>query len=156
MDGPRRVHTAPPRTMLDPLPADQLRWTCPPDALAFETTEDMAPLEGFVGQDAAIEALRFGIECAAPEQNVFVRGLTGTGRMSTVRKVLEEMAPACSIGRDHAYVHDFKAIDRPRLVVLPAGAARPSGEFLPKLTRSIIHRCSGCLGLGEGLSEGMW
>ena len=48
--------------------ADQLRWTCPPDALSFETTEDMAPLEGFVGQDAAIEALRFGIECAAPSR----------------------------------------------------------------------------------------
>ena len=59
--------------MLDPFPPIS-SVDLPPDALSFETTEDMAPLEGFVGQDAAIEALRFGIECAAPEQNVFVRG----------------------------------------------------------------------------------
>lgn len=137
MDGSARSRTEPRRTMLDPLPADQLRWTCPPDALSFETTEDMAPLEGFVGQDAAIEALRFGIECAAPEQNVFVRGLTGTGRMSTVQKVLEEMAPACSTGHDHAYVHDFKALDRPRLVVLPAGGGRALKRHVRELARFV-------------------
>lgn len=129
--------TEPHRAMPDPLPVDQLRWTCPPDALPFETTKDMAPLEGFVGQDAAIEALRFGIECGAPEQNVFVRGLTGTGRMSTVRKVLEDMAPSCSIGRDHVYVHDFKAIDRPRLVVLPAGGGRAFKRHVRELARFV-------------------
>ena len=90
-----------------------------------------------MSQDAAIEALRFGIECAAPEQGVFVRGLTGTGRMSTVEKVLEEMAPACSIGQDHAYVHDFKALDRPRLVVLPAGGGRAFKRHVRELARFV-------------------
>ena len=80
---------------------------------------------GIVGQDIAVDALRFGIECCAPEQNVFVRGLTGTGRMTVVKRLLGEIGTSDSTALDHAYVHDFKAPDRPRLITLPAGEGRP-------------------------------
>lgn len=112
-------------SMPSPLPADALRWNCDPGALTFETTDDVEPMVGFAGQESAVEALRFGIECNAPEQNIFVRGSNGTGRMSIVRQLLEEMAPSCKETLDHAYVHDFKAPDRPRLLRLPAGRGRP-------------------------------
>ena len=57
------------------LPAEVLRWTCDPAKLAFESTQDVEPITGVVGQDDAVEALRFGLETNAPGQNVFVRGL---------------------------------------------------------------------------------
>ena len=43
-----------------------LRWCC--DALlpAFETTDEVEPITGVVGQDDAIEALRYGLELFAP------------------------------------------------------------------------------------------
>ncbi len=79
---------------------------------------------GFVGQEPAIEALRFGIECGAPEQNIFVRGQTGTGRMSIVKRLLEEVGPACGTGDDLVYVHNFRSPDRPSLLTLPPLSAR--------------------------------
>ncbi|MHC4410815.1 MAG: AAA family ATPase [Planctomycetota bacterium] len=110
--------------MLDPLPADQLRWRCDPALLPFETTEEVEALPGVVGQDSAVAALRFGLEIDSPGQNIFVRGLTGTGRMRLVRRMLEELKPTCDIKQDRCYVHNFSEPDRPRLISLPAGRAR--------------------------------
>jgi len=77
-----------------------------------------------VGQDDAIEALRFGLEVNAPGQNVFVRGLEGTGRLTLVRRLLQEIRPACSPPPEHAFVHNFDQPDRPRLLSLPQGKGR--------------------------------
>ncbi len=109
-------HAAP-----DPLPTDALRWCCDLDELGFETTADVKPLFGVVGQDDAVEALRFGLETNAPGQNIFVRGLSGTGRMTLLQTLLEEIRPSCPLTRDRCYVHNFSHPDRPRLITLAAG-----------------------------------
>jgi len=110
--------------MVDTLPAEKLRWHCDPASLPFETTKDAEALPGVVGQDSAVEALQFGLECGAAGQNIFVRGLSGTGRMRLVRRMLEEMQPTCEKKQDRCYVHNFSEPDRPRLISLPAGRAR--------------------------------
>ena len=75
------------------LKPDALRWTCPPDWLPFDTTEHVEPLAGVVGQEEALEALRFGLEMIGPGQNIFVRGLSGSGRLTLVCQLIEEMRP---------------------------------------------------------------
>jgi len=119
------------------LSADTLRWRCDESELTFESTADVDPAEGIVGQPIAIEAMRFGIECEAPGQNIYVRGLTGTGRMTLVRSVLNELKPSPRRRLDRCYVHNFAQPDRPRLLTLPAGDGpklrrmmREKGEFI--------------------------
>jgi ATP-dependent Lon protease len=68
-------------------------------------------------------ALSFGLEIDAPGQNVFVRGLTGTGRMTLVRRLLQDTTPICRPARDRCYVHNFTHPDRPRLIVLKHNSA---------------------------------
>ena len=75
--------------MIEPLPCNALRWRCDPDRLEFETTADVDPVAGVIGQSSAVDALSFGLEIDAPGQNVFIRGLTGTGRMTLVQRLLE-------------------------------------------------------------------
>ena len=75
--------------MVEPLPCEALRWRCPDEALQFETTDEVDPIAGIIGQSSAMEALQFGLEIDAPGQNIFIRGLTGTGRMALVRRLLE-------------------------------------------------------------------
>jgi ATP-dependent Lon protease len=107
-----------------PLVVEQLRWCCDPQSLDFNTTDEVEPIRTVVGQDTAVEALRFGLECRAAGQNIFVRGLTGTGRVTLLKGLLEELQPSCSTGRDRCYVHNFERPDRPRLISLPRGRAR--------------------------------
>lgn len=109
---------------LEPLPAEGLRWRCEPERFEFETTRDLEPHHGIVGQREAVEALRFGIECAAPGQNVFIRGLSGSGRMNLIQTLIEEFRPTCGLKFDRCFVHNFRDPRRPRLITLPAGQGR--------------------------------
>ncbi|HVI02855.1 MAG TPA: hypothetical protein VM869_29350, partial [Enhygromyxa sp.] len=85
---PKASDTAP-----EPLAPEALRWRCDPTTLGFASTRELDPIPGIIGQDEAVEALRFGLEIHAPGQNIYVRGLKGTGRLTTVRKLLEEIRP---------------------------------------------------------------
>ena len=109
---------------LEPLTCDELRWVCDPDSLEFETTEEVEPIDGVVGQRHAVDALRFGIESRGPGQNIYIRGLFGTGRMRMVRRLLEELRPSCPELSDRCYVRNFSAPEQPRLITLPPGTAR--------------------------------
>ena len=100
---------------------EDLRWRVDETKLPFRSTAEVDPAEGIVGQPIALEAMRFGVECDAPGQNVYVRGVTGTGRMTMVYSLLKELKPKARRRLDRCYVHNFNQPDRPRLVTLPAG-----------------------------------
>ncbi len=106
------------------LKPEQLRWELDPASLDFKTTDDVDPAAGVLGQESALEALRFALECDAPGQNVYVRGPRGTGRLTMVRRLLEELSPVSTSKRDRCYVHNFSRPDHPRLITLAPGQAR--------------------------------
>lgn len=124
---------------LDPQPlgAEVLRWTCEPSSFAFETTAEIEPARGIVGQEGAVEALRFGLEIHAPGQNVYVRGLSGTGRLSLVRRLLEEIRPASPNSRDYCYVYNFEEPERPSLLPLPRGRDEAFRDGMAELRQFI-------------------
>ena len=107
------------RTALQPA---ELRWQVDEDSLTFGSTAELDPAQGIVGQPIAMEAMRFGVECDAPGQNIYVRGVTGTGRMTLVKSLLGELNPKSRRRLDRCYVHNFSQPDRPRLITLPAGS----------------------------------
>src|SRR6266511_3037977 len=51
--------------------AADLRWCCDEAWLPFASTDEVEPLTGVVGQDDAIEALRFGLAITGPGQHIF-------------------------------------------------------------------------------------
>lgn len=118
---------------LKPVPIEALRWRCDPATLPFDSTADVEPVAGVVGQDPAVEALGFGLATNAPGQNIFVRGLSGTGRLTLVRRLLKEIRPTCPLTKDCCYVRSFLQPDRPRLVTLPAGRGRAFRRGIDKL-----------------------
>jgi len=105
------------------LPPEKLRWQCDPSRIPFETTAEAQPLEGVVGQDRAIRALKMGVELAAPGYNVFVCGLAGTSRGGMIVRMIEEIHPSIKPSPDRCYVNNFKSPDRPRLLTLARGRA---------------------------------
>ena len=103
------------------VPLDKLRWHCDETLLDFETTDDVEPMTGVIGQDDAVEALEYGLEVNAAGQNIYVRGLVGTGRLTLVRRLLEQIQPGTSLAPDLCYVNNFSAPDSPSLIELPRG-----------------------------------
>lgn len=115
------------------IPTEQLRWRCDPSQLGFATTAEVPPGDVASAQADAVEALEFGLEINAPGQNVYVRGLAGTGRTELVKRLLQEVRPPCSPPDDRCYVHDFENPDRPALLSLPRGRGRVFRERVDEL-----------------------
>lgn len=132
-------------TSPDPLAADRLRWRCDPAWLTFDSTAELEPIEGVIGQESAIDALQFGLEVAAAGQNIFVRGLTGTGRLTLIRRMLTQVRLACPMARDRCYVHNFTSPERPRLVTLPRGQAPAFRRAMEELCEFIRVDLPGAL-----------
>ena len=146
----RQSESAPDSASAIHLRADELRWHCDPDGLGFETTEDVEPISNVVGQETAMTALQFGLQVNAPGQNVFVRGLEGSGRLTLLRRMLEETRLACPISPDRCAVRNFEEPDRPRLIELPRGTARRFGLAVEDLVRFMVEDLGPALA-GEAL-----
>lgn len=127
------------------LPVEDLRWCCDLELLPFATTSEVTPISGVIGQDDAIDALRFGLEFSAAGQNVYVRGLSGTGRMTLVRQLLEEVQPPEGPTREFCYVHNFKQTDRPHLITLERGEGRSFKLMMDRLVEFIVEQLNPAL-----------
>lgn len=100
---------------------DKLRWRCRPETLKIKTTNEVRPTKQIIGQGRALHALRLGIEMKHPGYNVFVTGLSGTGRTTTIKRLLHEFEEKEVPLSDKCYVHNFRHPDGPRVLLLPAG-----------------------------------
>ncbi len=111
------------------VPVERLRWQCDPAVFDFDCTKELAPLREFIGQDRAIRAIQFGLSMDHDGYNVFVAGLTGTGKTSLVKSYVERLVAKQRVGDgfhpdDWAYVHNFSDPDRPNAISMPQGTCR--------------------------------
>ncbi len=110
--------------MVRELAPEELRKECDPRLMECDTTEELSPLEEIIGQDRAIRALRFGIDIKERGFNIYVAGVPGTGRTTTVKNFLEEVAKAKPVPNDWCYVYNFQNPYSPNAIGLPPGKAK--------------------------------
>ena len=72
LDSQPELQPAPEHTAL---PSFALRWRLDTSLFSFETTAELEPLEGIIGQRRALEAMQIGTEIHSPGYNIFVNGL---------------------------------------------------------------------------------
>ncbi len=122
---------------------EELRRRVDPERLRFETTEEVAPLVGTVGQPRALDAIAYGLGVATAGFNIFVAGAPGSGRLTTVLDYVRSRAAAVPSPDDWVYVHNFAAPERPNAIRLPAGQGREFAQamddFLAGAAREIAR-----------------
>lgn len=106
------------------LKPEELKWTCDLDCFDFETTNTLAPIEGIVGQERAMKALKMGVDLRSQGYNIFITGLSGTGKFSSIKKLLETISPRKVELIDYVYVNNFKDDDHPTLLTFAKGKAK--------------------------------
>lgn len=120
--------------MIDELKPEDLRWNCTPESLKVESSNHGLPLEGIIGQKRAVNAIKMGLEIPHPGYNIFITGMVGTGRTTTIMKLLDSLEEKEKIPNDLCYVNNFKNPDMPVLISLPPGKGR---EFKNGMERMI-------------------
>lgn len=121
-----------------PTPSSALRWNCPLSKLPFKKhTGELEPLHQIVGQDRAVAALRMATRLKSQGYNIYASGMLGTGRLTTVRKIVNELQDHPPELYDFCYVFNFKQPDHPILLRFNAGdgirfseAMRNAADFL--------------------------
>jgi lon-related putative ATP-dependent protease len=123
------------------VPVELLRRRCDPATLGFSTTADLKDVVEFVGQERALEALRFGVGIARDGYNMFVLGPPAGDKHRIVHHLLEEQAAKSPPPSDLCYVYNFDEPSRPRVLQVSAGVGgrlRADMDHLIEEIRSAI------------------
>ena len=109
--------------MIRQLTVQEVRNTCTPESLGFESTQTLEPAPTIIGQSRALQALQFGLEIKNSGFNIYAAGLPGTGKMTAITGFLERLAKSKETPADWCYVHNFDDPYRPKALRLKAGMA---------------------------------
>ena len=103
----------------------------------FRTTAEIEPLDEIIGQQRAMESLELGLGISQEGYNIFVAGLTGTGKMETISRSLQQKLPRSQVPDDWVYVHNFENPDEPWAIRLQPGQGRQLKRDMKRLVEQI-------------------
>ncbi len=126
---------------ISPLPLKCLRPSCDPSTFTFRTTAELDDVDGLIGQERAVDAIRFGTEIQRKGFNLFVLGSPGLGKHTAVSRHLEEKAADEDLPPDWVYVYNFDVSHKPNAIQLPPGR----GTVLQKGMAAAIDRLKGAI-----------
>ncbi|MGD1043758.1 MAG: AAA family ATPase [Bacteroidota bacterium] len=122
-----------------PLQVHKLRWQCDPKSLGIKSTNDILPTREIIGQERALRALRVGLEMEHYGYNIFVTGITGTGRTTTIKRLLQDFEKKTGQMKDHCYVYNFKNPDTPIAISLPSGQGRGLKQDMENFIKELLR-----------------
>lgn len=106
--------------------------------IEFNTTKDISPTKDIIGQDRAVQAIKFGLKMNQKGYNIYVAGTSGVGRTSYTHALIKNHAkenPNKNL-KDWVYVNNFKNSNEPTALCFDAG----QGKVFKKDIEDIIDK----------------
>jgi len=127
---------------VSPLPPAALYQRFAPRSFDFATTDDLADIADFIGQDRAIHAVKFGIGMSRHGYNIFALGPSGTGKHALVERYVRERAAQEAPPADWCYVNNFEQPYMPIALRLPAGLGKTLRNDVQRLVDDLRNALS--------------
>ncbi len=115
------------------LDAKQLYKSCHIECFNFKSTDELEDMELFIGQDRAIESIQFGVRINHQGYNIFALAPAGTGKLSTIRQLVNHEAALQATPSDWCYVNNFSEPSMPSAIEFPAGKGKMFQQDMEKL-----------------------
>lgn len=115
------------------IPAENLVWKLDPEQIPFESSSDCQACDEIIGQERALKAIQTGLDIKSLGYNIFITGMVGTGRTTTIKKLLEQLERDEKTPDDVCYVHNFNTPDEPTLITCPPGKGKQLKEDMDHL-----------------------
>lgn len=107
------------------LPVSELRAYIDSETLPFDDTSSLEALEErVVGQERAIDAIKFGMGMKESGYNLFIAGPAKAGLTYMAKAFIEEQARKEPTPPDWCYVYNFKEADKPKALKVSAGLGK--------------------------------
>jgi len=115
------------------VPVPALRKICDDLELEFKTSDELASERKYLGQERAIDAIRFGVQVEREGYNVFVLGRTGSHRHGLVNELIADRARQKGSPGDWCYVNNFADPERPRALRFDGGKGNEFRDDMHRL-----------------------
>ncbi len=109
------------------------------DFESFDSTKDLMPFDGLIGQGRATNALEFGMRVKSKCYNIYVYGESGTGRTSFAKTFAIKNAKDEPTPPDLCYVYNFKNPKCPKVLKFPAGMGKAFKADMEELVNRLLN-----------------
>jgi len=132
------------------VPVKKLRRT-----VNLRSVDKKKSIRDFIGQEKAKEALEFGLKIKTPGYNIFVTGLSHSGRSSMVEKFIRKFSEKENTDnlKDIVYVYNFKNPGAPVVLVFKKGEAIKFKKEIESLPKRLREKNQAVLASDEFLKE---
>lgn len=110
---------------------------CDPEELGFKSTFEIDPIDSIIGQIRAQRAIEFAFAMQQPGYNVYMAGLTGTGKLTYAQNFAKEWAKQVEQPNDWCYFFNFEKNSQPKAVSLPPGIGKAFKKDMEELIDSL-------------------
>lgn len=115
----------------------QLKKICHPKDFSFQTTAELKPLDGIIGQERAIRALEFGLAMKLKGYNIYMAGPSGTGKTTYASNSARKMAQTEPVPNDWCYVYNFQNPKKPDALSFEPGTGKRFKADMAKLVETL-------------------
>ncbi|MTI71519.1 MAG: ATP-dependent protease [Firmicutes bacterium] len=113
-----------------------LKKKCNTDSFSFKTTKEITESNDIIGQKRAMKAIKFGLSIKRKGYNIFVSGISGTGRNTYSYSIASEFSKKMETPDDWCYVYNFIKPVNPRAIPLEMGR----GKILRNEIENLIEK----------------
>lgn len=131
--------------MVRELSLKELAWSCPKSWLPARGSASIDPASSVVAQERAVEAMAFGLGMRGIGFNVFVTGISGTGRLTTIKSLVEQLANEDGRPEDICFVFNFHRPEEPCALFLEGGAGSRLRDGMDDLIDELSENLPGIL-----------
>ncbi|MBE5865930.1 MAG: ATP-dependent protease [Lachnospiraceae bacterium] len=120
----------------------QLKNNCSPSDFSFQSTAELTPLDGIIGQERAVKAFEFGLAVKMKGYNIYMSGPSGTGKTTYAVNSAQKLAETEPVPRDWCYVYNFENPMKPQAISFEAGIGKHFKDDMAELVVQVQKELS--------------
>ncbi len=110
------------------------------ETLKFNTTEEVEPFNGIIGQERALEAIKSAMQIPQKGFNLYISGTLGIGKTAYALSVVNTLSEKMPVPQDYCYINNFENPNEPIAVALEPGEGMEFKQDMNRFINSIITR----------------
>lgn len=110
------------------------------DSLKFNTTDEVEPFNGIIGQERALNAIRSAMQIPQKGFNLYISGTLGIGKTAYALSVVNSLSEKMPVPQDYCYINNFENPLEPVAVALAPGEGMEFKQDMNRFINSITTR----------------
>ncbi len=112
------------------------------ESLGIESTKDVVPFNGVIGQKRALEAIKSAMQIPQKGFNLYVCGNVGIGKTSYALSIVNAISQKQKVPNDFCYIYNFENPNEPIQIELEAGQGNEFKQDMNRFIKTLLTRLS--------------